>query len=286
MNKIMIVTDSCSDIRNDDIARYDVEVIPMNVTFGDENYQEGINISVEEFYKKLTASRVFPKTSQPSPELFENVFLRAKEEQREVLVLCISSGLSGTIQSANLAASLAEYEDHIHIVDTINCLTGLRLLIKEACKLRDEGKSVDEIINVLEDIKHRIRYFSICNTLEYFHKGGRLSFTKLIIGSLVGLKPFIDLDSNGKIRQFGQALGMNRSLQAAQEYIKKNERDEAYGVTYGFTATEDNMMRLFEKTKDLLNVEEIDYAEIGAASGSHIGPGASCVCYVAKEPRK
>ena len=123
MNKIMIVTDSCSDIRNDDIARYDVEVIPMNVTFGDENYQEGINISVEEFYKKLTASRVFPKTSQPSPELFENVFLRAKEEQREVLVLCISSGLSGTIQSANLAASLAEYEDHIHIVDTINCLT-------------------------------------------------------------------------------------------------------------------------------------------------------------------
>lgn len=108
MNKIMIVTDSCSDIRNDDIARYDVEVIPMNVTFGDENYQEGINISVEEFYKKLTASGVFPKTSQPSPELFENVFLRAKEEQREVLVLCISSGLSGTIQSANLAASLAE----------------------------------------------------------------------------------------------------------------------------------------------------------------------------------
>lgn len=85
MNKIMIVTDSCSDIRNDDIARYDVEVIPMNVTFGDENYQEGINISVEEFYKKLTASRVFPKTSQPSPELFENVFYGQRKNKERFL---------------------------------------------------------------------------------------------------------------------------------------------------------------------------------------------------------
>lgn len=286
MNKIMIVTDSCSDIRNDDVARYDVEVVPMNITFGDENYQEGVNLTVEEFYKKLTSSRVFPKTSQPSPELFESVFLRAKAEEREVLVLCISSGLSGTIQSANLAASLAEYEDHIHIVYTLQCLTGLRLLIKEACKLRDEGKSIQEIVEVLEDIKHRIRYFSICDTLEYFHKGGRLSLTKLLIGSLVGAKPFIDLDSTGKIRQFGRALGMNRSLKAAQEYIKKNERDEKYGVTFGYTATEDNMLRLYEKTKDLLNVNELDSAEIGATSGSHIGPGACCVCYVAKEPRK
>lgn len=147
---------------------------------------------------KINSFTSFSQNKSTFTRIIWECFLRAKEEQREVLVLCISSGLSGTIQSANLAASLAEYEDHIHIVDTINCLTGLRLLIKEACKLRDEGKSVDEIINVLEDIKHRIRYFSICNTLEYFHKGGRLSFTKLIIGSLVGLKPFIDLDSNGK----------------------------------------------------------------------------------------
>lgn len=285
MNKIMIVTDSCSDIRNDDIARLDVEVVPMNVSFGDENYQEGVNLSVEEFYKKLTSSRVFPKTSQPSPELFENLFLKAKEQEREVLVLCISSGLSGTIQAANLAASLAEYEDHVHIVDTLQCLTGLRLLIKEVCKLRDEGKSIDEIISVVNDIKYRIRYFSICDTLEYFHKGGRLSLTNLIIGSLVGIKPFIDLDREGKIRKFGQGLGMNRSLKSAQDFIKKNERDEAYGALYGYTANDENMKRLYEKTKDLLKVDELDYAEIGAASGAHIGPNACCVCYISKEPK-
>ena len=150
MNKLMIVTDSCSDIRNEEMIKLDVEVVPMNVSFGDECYQEGINITVDEFYNKLATSRVFPKTSQPSPELFEKVFLRAKEEQREVLVLCLSSALSGTMQAARLAADLAEYEDHVHFVDTLQCLSGERLIVKEACKLRDEGKSISEIVEILE----------------------------------------------------------------------------------------------------------------------------------------
>lgn len=283
MNKFMIVTDSCSDIRGEEVKELDVEVVPMNVSFEDEHYQEGVNITPEEFYKKLTSSKVFPKTSQPSPDLFENLFLRAKEEGIEVLVLCISSGLSGTLQSAKIAASLAEYEEHVHFVDTLACLTGERLIVKEACRMRDEGMSLEDIINVLEDIKHRVRYFSIVDTLEYFFKGGRLSRAAMILGSLVGIKPFIDLDPQGKIRNFGKGLGMHRSLRQAQDFVKKYERDEKYGVYYGYVADDENLKKLIDKTSSLLNVETLDISAIGATSGAHIGPGGSCVCYISKE---
>ncbi len=285
-NNLMIITDSCSDVRGEDKEKYNIEVVPMTVTFGEESYLEGETISIDEFYEKLVNSKAFPKTSQPSPEAFEKLITKAKEDGQEVLIICISSGLSGTCQSAHLAASLAEYEDHVHIVDSLNCLTGLRLLIKEAAKLRDEGKTVQEIVEVLEDIKHRVRYFSICDTLEYFFKGGRLSRAKMIIGSIVGIKPFIDLDAQGKIRQFGHGIGVNRSLRAVTKFVTDNERDTKYGVCYGYTGYNDNALRLIEKTKDILGVEEIDLTQIGAASGAHIGPGGSCVAYISKEPRK
>lgn len=285
-NKLMIITDSCSDIRGEDKVKYNVEVVPMTVTFADESYLEGETISIEEFYEKLVNSKAFPKTSQPSPDSFEKLITKAKENGQDVLIITISTGLSGTYQSANLAASLAEYEDHVHVVDSLNCLTGERLLVKEAARLRDEGKNVEEIVEVLEDIKHRVRYFSICDTLEYFFKGGRLSRAKMILGSIVGIKPFIDLDSNGKIRQFGQGIGVNRSLRAAANFVSENERDTNYGVCYGYTGYNDNALRLIEKTKAILGVDEIDLTQIGAASGAHIGPGGSCVAYISKEPRK
>lgn len=283
MNKFMIVTDSCSDIRGEEVTKLDVEVVPMNVSFGDEHYQEGVNITPEEFYNKLVSSKIFPKTSQPSPDLFEEIFLRAKATSREVLVLCLSSGLSGTLQSAKIAAGLAEYEEHIHFVDTLACLTGERLIVKEACRLRDEGVPLENVIEILEDIKHRVRYFSIVDTLEYFHKGGRLSKAALILGSLVGIKPFIDLDPQGKIRNFGKGLGMHRSLRAAQDFVKKYERDEKYGVCYGYVADDENLKKLIEKTSNILNVDEIDVSAIGATSGAHIGPGGSCIAYISKE---
>ncbi len=285
-NKLMIITDSCSDIRGEDKLKYNIEVVPMTVTFGEESYLEGETISIEEFYEKLVSSKEFPKTSQPSPESYERLILKAKDNGQDVLIITISTGLSGTYQSACLAASLAEYEDHVYVLDSLNCLTGERLLVKEAAKLRDEGKTIEQIKEVLEDIKHRIRYFSICDTLEYFCKGGRLSRAKMILGSIVGIKPFIDLDANGKIRQFGQGIGINRSLRSAVNFVTENERDPNFGVCYGYTGTKDNALRLIEKTKGILNVDEIDLTQIGAASGAHIGPGGSCVVYVSKEPRK
>ncbi len=280
--KIMIITDSCSDIRDEEIKELDVCVVPMQIDFNGEMYQEGIDISVEEFYDKLVASKVFPKTSQPSPEAFEKYYLQAKEEGRDVLVLTISSGLSGTVQSANIAIELADYEGHVTVIDTLNCLTAERLIVRTACKLRDEGKTIEEIAEVINDIKHRIKIFGIVDTLEYFFKGGRLSRAAMIIGSLIQLKPFIKLDEAGKITKFGQAIGLSRAIKAACEDIKKNPIDEDYELCYGYTMGHENIDRLIAQTQPLLNSKDYTKSRISAAAGSHIGPGGLCIAYVMK----
>ena len=284
MNKnIMIITDTCSDIRDEEIKTLDVEMVSMQISFGDKTYSEGKDIDVDTFYNKLTNEKVFPHTSQPSPESYEKLYLKAKEEGRDVLVLTISSGLSGTVQSANIAIGLAEYEGHVTVVDTLNCLAAERLVVRTACKLRDEGKSIEEIVEVINDIKGRIKIFGIVDTLEYFFKGGRLSKAAMVIGSLMHIKPFIRLDEKGKIVKFGQALGLVRALKAVAEDLKKNPIDDNFELCYGYTMGEENVNKLIKQTQGVLNNHPYTVSRISAAAGSHIGPGGLCVAYVMKK---
>lgn len=280
-NKLMIITDSTSDIRGEEISKLGVEVVPLGISFGDDFYQEGVSISVEQFYEKLKTFKGFPKTSQCSPAVFAELYEKAKANGQEVLVLLLSSQLSGNLQSARIAATIAEYEDHIHFMDTLSCLTALRLIVKTACRYRDQGMDVLTIVDKLEEMKSHIRIFAIVDTLEYFHKGGRLSRAAMIIGSLIGIKPFIDLDENGKIRNFGRSIGLKRGIKSAIEFIKKNEYDPEFGLHYGYT-TDENIGLYIEKTLPHFPTTEYDNTRIGAAAGAHIGPGGICLVYVSK----
>lgn len=280
--KLMIITDSCSDIRDEEAVNLDVEVVPMQFSFGDELYQEGVTMTVTEFYDKLIKSKIMPKTSQPSPEMFEKLYLKAQELDQDVLVLTISSGLSGTQQAARLARDMVDNSERIHIVDTLSCLTGERLLVLNACRMRDSGLSASLIEEKLNEIKTRVRIFAVCDTLEYFYRGGRLSKAAMILGSLIKIKPFVDLDENGKIRNFGKALGLARGIKAACEFIPKNPIEEEYGLCYGFTLGEENLQQLIEKTLPIFNVKDYSVKQIGATSGCHIGPGGICYAYISK----
>lgn len=283
---VKIITDSTSDIRGKEITDLDVEIIPLNVSFGTETYQDGVNLSVEEFYVKLKSNKIFPKTSQPSPILYENIFKEAKKNNDEVVYLSVSSGLSGTINSARIAKDLVDY-DGIYIVDTLEAIPGLRLLVHEACKMRDDGRSGKEISDKILELKDHIYIFSMIDTLDYLYKGGRLSRASKIIGNFLYLKPFVDLDQNGKIRMYGKSFGKARAYKAIIESMKKVPIDPNYPTYYfGFTEGEENVNKLIEKVKAEFGIDKYEISQIGLAIGSHIGPGGFCVAYISTEMRK
>ena len=275
---VIIACDTASDISVAEAQKLNIKMVHFKVYFGDEEYVDGVSLSTDEFYTKLKSSKVFPKTSLPSPDDYVKIFEEAKKNNDELVFLSISSKLSGAYQAANIAKNIVDY-DKIHIVDTKNCLTGLRLLVLNAVRLSNEGKSAEQIVEVLEDIKKRVHIFSIVDTLEYFYRGGRLSKSKYLIGQALNLKPFIKLSKDGEIVKEGQALGMIRAFMIAATQHKKFPIQSEYGLCYGYT-TNENLEKFIKKTVDDFKVENIDISQIGPTSGAHIGPGGVCMAYI------
>ena len=281
----IILTDSACDIRGIEIEKYNIKVIPLNVTFGKDNYKDGVDLTVDEFYKKLHEVSEFPRTSQPSPQDYVDIFEEAKKNGDEVVCLTISSGLSGTYQTALLAKDIAEY-DKIYVCDSLSCLTGLRCLVINACKMRDDGLSAKEIFEKMEYLKHHIHMFSIVDSLEGFLKGGRMGKASYAVASILNVKPFITLNKEGKIIKNGQSLGYLKAYIVASGQTKKFPILPEYGVFYGYTEGEDKLDKFIEKTfKQFTSVKTYDKSRIGCAAGAHIGGGAVCMVYISSQER-
>ena len=170
---IRFLTDSTADILPEEAARRGLAVVPLKVIFGDDAYRDGIDLDHPTFYKMLGETKALPTTSQPTPDEFLTHFERAKEQGDSLICLLLSSKLSGTVQSARIAADLCGY-DQIYIIDSEAAIIVLRALLDLGEKLRDEGKSAPEIVEELERVKKRWRVFGIVDTLDNLHKGGRL----------------------------------------------------------------------------------------------------------------
>ncbi len=278
---VRIITDSTSDISAVQAKKLGVTIIPLKVIFGDKEYREGLEISIEGFYDKLIKAEKLPTTSQPSPDDFLTSFLEAKEAKDSVVVILISGNLSGTVQSATIAKKLAEYED-IHIVDSQISVTGLRFLVEHAVKLRDEGKSATDIASIMEDLKNRIVLFAMVDTLEYLHKGGRLSKSSAILGSLLKFKPIITV-KDGVLAVVGKERGTNKGIAKILELIKERGHiDSNYPLYFGYTAEDSKTKQLMESVKERFGIANGSIYPVGCVVGTHAGPGACIITYVNK----
>ena len=195
---VKLLCDSSADFDIEEIKALDLLYVPIPVMFGDETFIEGENITKDEFYKKLTNNPNFPTTSQPSPAMFLDHFKEAKKNGDEIVAILIPEALSGTLQNANMAKNMSEY-DNIHIVDGFNIAAALRILIEHAVKLRDAGKSALEIYEALNELRNRTKVYAALDTLENLYRGGRLSKAAAGIGELANLKPVVTLDENGAV---------------------------------------------------------------------------------------
>lgn len=277
---IRILLDSSADFSAEEAKMRNMELVPINITFNDTNYRDGVDITKDEFYDMLIASEIFPMTAQPSPQDFLDIFEDAKEKGDQLIYLSLSSALSGTFQSATLAKNMAEY-DEIYLVDTLSATRAIRLMAEYACKLREEGKDAATIAAELEEFKSRVVILAAVDTLEYLQKGGRLSKAAAAVGELANLKPIITVTQEGKIGVPGKALGRNKALSTLVKMITEKDIDTTFPIYSIYAVGEENTEKLEQKLgKEGIRVTK--RLQLGPTIGCHVGPGAYGVIFVTK----
>ena len=207
---IKIIVDSTSDIPADLIKKYGIEVVPLTVNFEDKCYLDKIEITSQEFFSRLAEAEKLPTTSQASPGAFVEVFEKALEENYEILGIFISTKFSGTCESARMAKDMVG-SDKIHIIDSQTACLGACLLILEAAKLVNKGYNIIEIVEKLEEMKHKVSIYAGVDTLKYLEKGGRLSKGAATVGTLLNIKPILRV-KNSNIESIDKVRGKNKIL--------------------------------------------------------------------------
>ena len=277
---IRIITDSSSDITREEAEKLGIEIVALHVAFGEESFLDGVNITHDEFYKRLEEADELPKTSQMNPAGFVEVFEKFIDDGDEIIGLFISSKLSGTYQSAVIASQMLE-TDKIHIVDSKNASLGLALLIREAAKLRDAGKTAEEIKLEIEKLSEKVELIAVIDTLKYLKMGGRLSAASALVGGVLGITPVISV-IDGAVEVIAKTRGHKKSMKFLIDYMQDNMPDENYGVEFAYCRVIKNIEDFKEICKPKFELGEEVTREIGAIIGTHIGPGAYGVAYISK----
>lgn len=275
--KTRIIADSTADLLPEFRSR--VHTVPLTVHFGDEEYIDGVTIDNKTFYEKLVESSVLPTTSQASPNMFIEEFDKAKQANEGAVVITLASTLSGTYQSAMIAA--AEYEN-IYVVDSANVAMGSGILVELAFRLLDSGMSTEEIAKTLEEEKKKIVLVALVDTLEYLKRGGRVSKTVAFAGTVLNMKPVLSV-TNGEINMLGKARGskMGNNL-LVQEIEKAGGVDFSKPVLLGYSGISDALLlKYIEDSRHLWegNLDEVRYTTVGSVIGTHAGPGAVVVAF-------
>lgn len=277
-NKVRIIVDSAADLVP--AVKEKLTVLPMTLRFGDNEYTDGVDITNKEFYEKLIESDEIPTTSQIGPMAFEKAYKEALSQDEDVVVIAVSSKLSGTYQSACIAKE--EVGGNIYVVDSLSVAVGEGILAEYAVRLVEEGKSAEEIAEILTQKRSDIRVVAMLNTLEYLKKGGRISKTVAFAGELLSIKPVVSI-MEGEVNILGKARG---SKQANNLLVK--EIEAAGGVDFtmplllGYTGVEDSLLRKYVDDSHALwegQGDKLRYTSIGSIIGTHAGPGAVAVAF-------
>ena len=275
---IRIITDSASDIV--DNRREDLTVLPVSITFGSEEFRDGITLTHEAFYEKLIECDALPVTSQVAPFAFEEAFREAVEADGQVIAITLSSKLSGTYQSACIGAE--GFGGKVRVVDSENASIGQHALVEYALRLKDAGLGFEEIVERLEAGKKRIRLIALLDTLEYLKKGGRISKAAAMAGSLLSIKPVIAIQC-GEVAILGKARGSKQGNNLLAEQIRQTGGiDFEKPFVLGYTGLSDAMLQKYIKDHESFwksSVDGLETSSVGGTIGTHIGPGAIGVAF-------
>ena len=274
---VKIVVDSTVDLVPE--VKAQVKTVALSVLFGEQEYKDGVTIDPVKFYEMMANSENLPTTSQPTPAAFEDAYRELVEAGHEVVCITISSRLSGTYQSATIAAD--EFSDKVFVVDSRSAALGAGLLVEWALKLVEEGKNGREILEALMEKRKEIRLYAMVDTLENLKKGGRLSSTVAFVGGVLNMKPIIGLEE-GEIKVVGKARGLKAAFTNLNKLCQEDgvKTEEPYML--GYTGCSDeNLIKYMEENTDLWPADSKKVI-VGATIGTHAGPGAVAMAFFAK----
>jgi len=279
---VIIATDSAADFEMAELEKMNVYYLPMSVSFGDDNYLENISITKEEFFERLQTDENFPKTSQPSPALFEELFTNAKNNNDEVIYIPISSALSGDYQTAMSIKEMVGY-DGVYIIDSKTGTGGQRILVEKAVELRDQGNSAKQIVDFVEELKKKTEIYTVMDTLEYLYKNGRIANAAYYIARLGHIKPIMHAgySTEGKADIPSKHIGINKAIKYIIDKVQEEKPNPAYPIYVMYTYVKDNAYKLAAKLEEIgYSIKEQNIIPVGATVGAHIGPNACAIAYV------
>ncbi|WP_417190572.1 DegV family protein [Adlercreutzia sp.] len=288
---IRIIVDSSADIEEDYARDHGIQIIPMTITFGNEEFAEGVDITRTEFFQRLVETDELPRTSQIPPMVFQDIFQEIVTAGDTAVVITLSSHISGTYQSACIAA--APFKESVFVVDSENATIGERLLAERAWALREEGLSAADIAYCLDQEKKDIRLVASLDTLEYLHRGGRISGAAAAIGGLLSIKPVVGV-VDGDVVVLGKARGSKASRNMVFEEIEKaGGVDLTRPIWVAYSGLSDKTARKYIADSLAITTEkglisspdeiEMPLTLVGAVIGTHVGPGGVAFAFFARE---
>lgn len=271
---VKIIVDSASDISQEEAKEMGITVVPIEITFGEQIYLDGVDLLTEEFYNKLTSSKELPTTSQINPYRWEEIFKEETKNGDEVVAIILSSKLSGTYNSACEAAKNVK---GVYVVDSLSATIGERLLVEYALKLASEKMSAENIKAELDSAKEKICIKAIVDTLEYLKKGGRISSATAIIGGMLNIKPLIAV-VGGEVKSVSKAMGIKKAYKTLTEIISAEgeiDFEKPHGLIWSGN-DKSSLDKYKQENSQLFEGANKDIPEhiIGSTIGVHVGPGA------------
>ncbi len=274
---IHIVTDSASDISLEEAKELGIEIVPLSVRFGETEYTDLIDLSVSDFYQKMSESDLLPATAAPSPGAFEAAFKRCIEAGAEgVVCINLSLALSATGQAAQLAADALVDTITVKCIDSKSITSGLGTIIRKAASAAKAGKSMDEIVSLVEGLASKTRIFATLDTLENLKKGGRIGGAKAMVGTMLQFKPCLDI-SSGEVVEAGRQRTRKKSLIWLKEVLENEGEITDLCVIHGDAPDVEEFIDLIS---DLVPKENIRINQLGAVIGTHAGPRILGVTYL------
>ena len=279
---VRIITDSAADFEPFELEKLNITCIPIKVLLGDTEYEENVNLSKDQFFSLLASTGETPKTSQPSPQILMDLLEDAKKAGEEAIYITLSSAISGTYQTAVMTCEDADSEN-CYVFDSRNATGGQRLLVEYAVRLRDAGKSAREILEALEAVRDKVVLFACIDTVEYLYRGGRISQTVYKLGTMAQVKPIIRVSEEGAIEVPSKAMGMRKGMDLLVKKLEAQKPSADHKLYIMYTADRTIGQTLAQKVAAMgYAVPEEQIVQVGAGIGSHIGPNACGIVFVAE----
>ncbi len=273
MPKIHIVSDSTADLSQEQIEKYNLHIVPLTISFGDKEYTAGVDLTAADFYKKLSNSSQLPKTSQPSPEAFKQLYEQIAADDDTILSIHVSGKLSGTLNSVELASKMVAAK--VIAVDSLNASQGIARSVLVAAEALKRGLGLEETVTITrKSVANTFSVFAV-DTLEFLQRNGRIGKAASLLGSMLQLKPILYADPEGMVAVYDKVRGRSKVIPALVDAaLKKVSPDSPVNLSVVHTNAADKAEELLAELEKHYQVKDLHVGLVGPAIGTHIGPGA------------